>query len=364
MSMTGQPARRGEKILIIGPSWVGDMVMAQALFIRLKQLEPGCSIDVLAPAWSRPLLERMPEVSRPLDWPFGHGELNLRGRYSLGRELRDERYDRVIVLPNSFKSALVPRFAGIPRRTGWRGEMRGWLLNDCRVLDPSRYPLMVERFVALATEADSALPDPLPRPALHTHADAVSMAMHTLDLQQGCKVLALCPGAEFGDAKQWPARHYSALAQYYLQQGWQVWLFGSEKDAAITAVIDKGIEAQWRSRCRDLAGRTTLGQAIDLLSVADAVVTNDSGLMHVAAALNRPVLALYGSTSPDFTPPMADRVKLLASDITCRPCFKRECPLEHKACLVDMESEYVVQQLQDLLTGDGAAGRLVIKHHQ
>ncbi len=358
--MSGDPS--AERILVIGPSWVGDMVMAQALFMRLRDLSPGCLIDVMAPAWSEPLLARMPQVNRALESPFQHGQLDLAGRYRLGRQLRGQAYDRAIVLPNSFKSALLPRFAGIGRRTGWRGEMRRPLLNDCRRLDRARYPLMLERFVALADSPGATLPDPLPRPALQVHARDVRSARHVLDLHNERPILALCPGAEFGTSKQWPPGHYAALAAEYIKAGWQVWLFGSKNDADATAQIAESLEAAQHPYCRDLAGRTSLSQAIDLLSAATAVVSNDSGLMHVAAALNRPLLALYGSTSADFTPPMADRVKLLATDIGCRPCFQRECPLGHRACLTALTPDFAAGHLRQLLDADPGEGqRLIIK---
>lgn len=335
------------RILVIGPSWVGDMVMAQSLFMQLKA-QDDCDIDVLAPDWSAALLARMPQVRESLPWPFEHGQLDLPGRIRLGKGLRERGYDQAIVLPNSFKSALPLLSARIPLRTGWRGEARGLLLNDCRRLDKEQYPMMVQRFVALALAPGAPLPDPLPRPQLETDPESVQTTLHVLDLRKIAPVLALCPGAEFGDAKQWPVEHYAALAAARLEQGWQVWLFGSAKDAEVSQQIENQLPATLRSRCRDLAGQTTLSQAIDLLSLADAVVSNDSGLMHVAAALNRPLIALYGSTSADFTPPLADAVTLLTNDIECRPCFQRQCPLGHKRCLTEITPTQVEQSLQKL----------------
>ena len=165
------------KVLIVGPSWVGDMVMAQTLFVALKSRDPDAQIDVLAPEWSRPILERMPQVRKALAMPVGHGSLQLGVRRQLGRQLKSEKYDQAIVLPNSWKSALIPFFAGIPKRTGWRGEMRYALLNDIRLLNKARYPLMIERFIALAKEPGKALPDPLPRPDLVVDAANVSFCL-------------------------------------------------------------------------------------------------------------------------------------------------------------------------------------------
>lgn len=344
-----------KRILVVGPSWIGDMVMAQSLFMALQAREP-CEIDVLAPSWSRPLLARMPQVREAIDLPFAHGELDLMGRYRLGRRLHGQGYGQAIVLPNSFKSALPPLIAGIPWRTGWRGEMRGLLLNDCRVLEPERLPLMVQRFVALAGPAGAPLPDPVPRPLLETEPGAARAALQALEIEPPEKVMVLCPGAEFGDAKRWPTGHYAALAGRMLEQGWQVWLLGSANDAQLSREIVQALPAGLEGRCRDLAGRTTLAQAIDLLSLADAVVSNDSGLMHVAAALQRPLIALYGSTTASFTPPLADRVKLLSHEIECRPCFQRECPLGHKRCLTEITPEHVHGQLLTLLGQGNEAG--------
>jgi heptosyltransferase-2 len=341
-----------KKILIVGPSWVGDMVMAQALFITLqedaKAQELSLSIDVLAPAWSRPLLERMPQINEAIDLPFAHGELNLRGRYRLGLALRRKGYDEVILLPNSLKSALVPMFAKIPKRTGWRGEARGLILNDMRRLDPALLPLMVQRFIALARPDGAALPEVLPKPALVTEQASVEQAMLAMSLDDRRPILAICPGAEFGDAKQWPAAHYASLSAEKINQGWQVWILGSVKDNAVALEIQGLLGADQREHCKALTGRTSLAQAIDLMSAASAVVSNDSGLMHVAAALGKPIVALYGSTSADFTPPLADQVQLLSIDIDCRPCFKRTCPLGHKRCLVDLSPALALEALEKI----------------
>lgn len=337
------------KILIVGPSWVGDMVMAQTLFITLKSQHPNAVIDVLAPQWSRPILERMPEVNAALDMPVGHGSLQLGMRRKLGQQLSHEGYDQAIVLPNSLKSALVPFFAGIPKRTGWRGEMRYGLLNDIRLLNKARYPLMIERFIALASKGGAVLPDLLPRPNLAINQGNVAACLEKYALALKRPVLALCPGAEFGEAKRWPANHYATVAQHKINEGWQVWLFGSEKDHAVAEQIKDQLTEKVREHTVNLAGQTSLADAVDLMSNADAVVSNDSGLMHIAAALGRPLVVLYGSSSPDFTPPLSDRVKVLRTGIECSPCFKRECPLEHLKCLKDLSAETVLQAMAELL---------------
>jgi heptosyltransferase-2 len=330
-------------ILIIGPAWVGDMVMAQVLFRLLKQ-QPNVAIDVLAPAWSAPLLARMPEVRASFDLPLKHGEFGFTARQKIGHELRGN-YQQAILLPNSWKSALVPFFAGIPQRTGWRGEMRYGLLNDIRTLDKQRYPLMIERFAALAFPKHANLPEKLPHPSLIISDDNKQAALqkYTLHLQK--PVLALCPGAEFGPAKRWPEQHYAAVAAARITAGEQVWIFGSEKDAPVGNAIRNALPASLQTDCYNLAGKTSLAEAIDLLSCANAVVSNDSGLMHIAAALNRPLVAVYGSSSPQFTPPLADAVEIVRLGIECSPCFKRECPLVHLNCLKQLPPEQVLAAL-------------------
>ncbi len=349
--MTESPRR----MLIVGPSWVGDMVMAQSLFKLLKQAEPELVIDVLAPAWSRPILARMPEVSRAIDMPVAHGQLLLAERYRLGCELRAvdgvPGYDQAILLPNSLKSALVPFFANIPLRTGWRGEMRYGLLNDIRRLDKRRYPLMVQRFIALGLPEHGALPAlaDIPKPSLVVQQQSIPQLLQDFDLNRERPILALCPGAEFGPAKRWPENHYAAVAAAKIRQGWQVWLMGSQKDDAVAQLIRQQLPEQARQYCHNLAGSTQLAQAIDLLSQADAVVSNDSGLMHIAAALGCPLVVVYGSTSPDFTPPLAERVSIQALSVDCGPCFQRECPEGDLKCLQELSPRQVGAALEQLL---------------
>jgi len=335
-------------LLVVGPSWVGDMIMAQSLFIALARRHPGVAIDVLAPAWSEPLLARMPEVRRSLVMPLGHGELKLRLRWQLGRQLAQEGYGQAIVLPNSLKSALVPWFAGIPRRTGWRGELRYGLLNDLRRLDEARYPLMVERFLALGEAPGARLPDPLPRPRLQADAEAARALLRELGLAEQ-SLVAFCPGAEFGPSKRWPEAHFARLAEGLMAAGHHVLLFGSSNDQPVAAELIRALPSALHGQCTDLTGRTSLGEAIDLLSTARLVVSNDSGLMHVAAALDRPLVALYGSTSPDFTPPLGDRVRVLRIALDCAPCFQRHCPLGHHRCMRELEPERALAAASELL---------------
>jgi heptosyltransferase-2 len=321
------------------------MVMAQSLFKLLKQRQPQVTIDVLAPAWSLPLLERMPEVSRGIVMPLGHGQLQFMTRFRLGKSLRVAGYDQAIVLPNSFKSVLVPYWARIPRRTGFRRELRSLLLNDARTLDKARYPLMIERFMALGLAPHETLPDRYPLPELYSSAKMQDEVLATYDLPRSDRpVLALCPGAEFGPAKRWPESYYAEIANAKLAEGWDVWILGSAKDSAVADVIMQATD----QRCVNLTGRTKLVDAVDLLSLATAVVSNDSGLMHIAAAVKKPLVAIYGPTSTTFTPPLHDKAKLLQLKLDCQPCFQRECPLKHQRCMRDLQPAQVLTALSEL----------------
>lgn len=331
-----------QRLLVIGPSWVGDMVLAQSLFRVLKQHHPDSRLDVLAPAWTHPLLARMPEVDAAIAAPFVHGRLDLGLRWRLGRELRVHHYDRAIVLPNSLKSAIVPFIARARVRTGFTGEWRYGLLNDVRRLDQQKLPRTVDRFVALALARAAALPE-IPMPRLQADADKARATLSRWNrLPPTTPVLGLCPGAEYGPAKRWPAEYFAAVAQAALAEGREVWLFGSDKDKLETAAV----QSLTQGRCLDLAGQTTLEEAIDLLSLTAAVVSNDSGLMHVAAALDRPVVALYGSSDPRHTPPMSDKATVLYLGLSCSPCFARECPLGHLNCLQQLAPERVLTALK------------------
>ena len=334
-----------KKILIVGPAWVGDMVMAQCLFKLLKQRDPHVVIDVLAPAWSLPLLARMPEVSLAIVMPLVHGQLGLMERYRLGKRLRANKYDQAIVLPNSFKSALTLWWAAIPCRTGWRGEMRYFVLNDVRYLDKARYPLMIERFMALGLERNETLPDeyPLPELQISPASQADALAHHHL-VKPTQPVLALCPGAEFGPAKQWPEEYYAAIANAKIQEGWQVWIFGSPKDNVVAECIMQTTQ----QRAVNLAGKTKLEEAVDLLSLATVIVSNDSGLMHIGAALRKPLVAVYGPTSASFTPPLHKEAKILSLKLDCQPCFQRTCPLQHHRCMRELEPAQVLAAMSEL----------------
>jgi heptosyltransferase-2 len=262
-------------------------------------------------------------------------------RYRLARELAARRYDQAIVLPNSFKSALIPWLAGIPLRSGYVGEARRGVLNDARRLDETALPLMVERFAALAESRGQDLPRPLPPPRLAIDNAQRDATLARLGLPLERPVAVLCHGAEYGPAKRWPAEYFAELARRLTDAGYAVWLAGSANDAAIGADIVRLSERP----CVNLSGRTTLAEAIDVMSCASLVVSNDSGLMHIAAALDKPLVAIFGSSSPAFTPPASPQARIVRLGLPCSPCFQRVCPLGHFNCMLQLKPDLVWDQI-------------------
>ncbi|RAX10029.1 ADP-heptose--LPS heptosyltransferase RfaF [Photorhabdus bodei] len=345
------------KILVIGPSWVGDMMMSQSLYRTLKALHPNAEIDVMAPAWCRPLLDKMPEVNQALAMPLGHGALALGERRRLGVALRERKYHRAYVLPNSFKSALVPFFANIPLRTGWRGEMRYGLLNDIRTLNKEAFPLMVQRYAALAYDAKPSsaaeLPQPLLWPQLDVSDEDIAESTAAFNISDHRPIIGFCSGAEFGPAKRWPHYHYAALAQQLItKKGYQILLFGSAKDHESGEDIRNSLTKEACEHCINLAGQTSLEQAVNIIAACDAIVTNDSGLMHVAAALNRPLVALYGPSSPDFTPPLSDKAEVIRLITGYHKVRKGDSAHGYHQSLIDIQPEQVITSLEKLLQAE------------
>ncbi len=332
--------------LVVGSAWVGDMVMCHSLIQQIKSAT-DTRIAVLAPLWTLPLVSRMPGVDRGIELPFAHGEMNFPGRFRLAKSLRKRHFSQALVLPGSWKSALIPALAGIPQRIGYLGEQRWLLLTEPRKLDKIASPTTVQRFAALASPAGVPVPKlaDLPWPRLRSTATTQAKALRALDFTAPTKpVLGLCPGAEFGPSKQWPAEHYATVAREFSRRGWSIWLFGSGRDAAFA----QQIEVQSVVPTTNLCGKTSLLQAIDMLALCQAVVSNDSGLMHIAAALQRPLVALYGSSSPDTTPPLGTSCVLLRRMLDCSPCFKRQCPLQHHHCLQKLVPQQVIEALEQL----------------
>ncbi|MGH8427458.1 MAG: lipopolysaccharide heptosyltransferase II [Gammaproteobacteria bacterium] len=316
-----------KRILIAGPNWIGDLVMADTLLKLLRQAEPETSIDLLAPAWVLPLAERMAEVTTAIEIPGGHGELAFGARRRLARELRKNGYTQAYVLPRSAKAALLPWLARIPVRTGYRGEARYGLLNDMRRVNPSHHAV-AERYAALAFTPGAELPASLPRPELLSDVAARTATLTRLGLRAEAGAVALAPGAEYGPAKRWPIAYFTELAARLIAEGQPVWVLGSVRERPLGEAIRARV-----SDVRNLAGETSLIEAVDVLAAATAAVVNDSGLMHVAAAVGTPLVAIYGSSSPCYTPPASERAEVIYLALPCSPCFARECPLGHLNCL-------------------------------
>lgn len=336
------------RTLVISPNWIGDAVMAQPLLRRLKELHPERPIDVLAPKWVAPAWEAMREVDRVMETPFRHGALQLGERRRFARDLRKNGYVDSYVLPNTLKYALIPWMAGIPRRVGYKGEMRYGLLNVMHHDEPGAPRPMTQFYQALADAPVRGLPRPekLPYPQLQVAPEESAQALAKLGFARGTRFVAFAPGAEFGSAKRWPPAQYAELARIAQQEvpGIQVLLMGSPKDRAVCDEIQALTPG-----VRNIAGETSLKEAIALMAQASAVVTNDSGLMHIAAALNRPIVALYGPTDPRQTPPHTDLAKALWLHIECAPCHQRECPLGHHRCMREITPQMAWEPLRGMI---------------
>ena len=319
------------------------MVMAQSLFITLKKEYPQSEIDVVAPGWSVPLLKRMPEVNRAIELPVGHKQLGLLTRYRIGKSLRLRHYDRAIITPRSFKSALTPFFAKSKQRTGYRGEMRFGLLNDIRPLDKAILKQTVQRYVALGLPANAPLPPDVPLPKLDIDTENQKQLLEKLKLNVDRPIVGFMPGAEYGPAKQWPVEYFHELAGLLAKENVNVWVLGSEKEAAIGKEI-----ANANSNVRNLCGKTSLTDVVDLLSLTRETVTNDSGLMHIACATERQVIAIYGSSNPEYTPPLSDKAVVLYKGLECSPCFKRVCPYGHTDCLNNISASDVFGEIMNI----------------
>ena len=336
------------RTLVISPNWIGDAVMAQPLLRRLKELHPGRPIDVLAPKWVAPVWEAMPEVAEVMETPFRHGALQLGERRKFARQLATRGYADSYVLPNTLKYALIPWMANIPRRVGYKGEMRYGLVNVMHHDERSAPRPMAQFYAALADAPVRNLPRPdkLPQPRMEVDAQESAQAIRRMGMDENVRYLVFAPGAEFGPAKRWPTARYAELARMVQQShpGVEILLLGSGKDKD---VCDEIVQAA--PGARNLAGITSLREAIALIARANAVVTNDSGLMHIAAALGRPLVAVYGPTDPRHTPPLSDLARVLWLHLDCAPCQKRECPLGHHNCMRGISADMVWEPLRPMM---------------
>jgi heptosyltransferase-2 len=341
------------RTLVISPNWIGDAVMAQPLLAQLKRQHPERPIDVLAPPAVAPVWRAVAEVDTVLETPFRHRALQLRERWKYARMLRQRGYADAYVLPNTIKYALIPWLAGIPRRVGYKGEMRYGLINVMHHDEQPPRP-MVPFYAALAQDAALPAPAGVARPSMRVPAEAVQAACARHAIDPARQLVAFAPGAEFGPAKRWPPRHFGALAQQIVAADphAQIALLGSPKDRA---TCDEVLAAAGAAAANmlNLAGSTRLDEAAALIAQAQAVVTNDSGLMHIASGLNRPLVALYGPTDPRHTPPSSEFARWIWLHIECAPCHQRECPLGHHACMENLGAERAWHELKPMLGAPG-----------
>jgi heptosyltransferase-2 len=329
--------------LIIAPQWIGDAVMTEPLLRRLQA--HGERLTVGALPWVAPVYRAMAQVAEVIEFPFAHGGLQFKARRLLARQL-EGRFDTAYICPNSLKSALLPFLASIPKRVGYLGEVRVGLLTH-RLKNPprERRPPMVSFYSALSGDTDIAND----RPELQLSSTQVNQTLVQMGLQHA-GYYVFVPGAEYGPAKRWPTGHFAELARRLDRP---VVLLGSDKEFALCDEIAAPVNAEQPGKCLNLAGRTSLVQAFCVIAAAKSTVSNDSGLMHVAAALGARQVAIFGSSSPLHTPPLNAKASVIwlkhspayLPALACAPCFERRCPLGHTRCLVDLEPDQVLLYL-------------------
>ena len=341
-------------ILIIAPNWIGDAVMTEPLLASLKEQYPEANIDVLASTWVAPIYRACPEVHEVIEAKFEHKQLQWSLRKKLAKELAIKKYQACFILPNSLKSALIPWLANIPFRVGYRGELRFGLIN-LSLDNPSKVnrPPMVDHYLALSQllnegQVASTLSNLVPRLNVSSTANQ-SVQTKLLNAKvDPANVYVMCPGAEYGPTKRWPTSHFAQLAQQLIASNphSQIILLGSKGDNALAQEIQ--FQAKQDSHIYNWCGDTSLDEAIALIGMSKAVISNDSGLMHIAAALKTPQVAIFGSSDPAHTPPLSDKAKVIWLNLPCSPCHKRECPLGHLKCLNDILPEQVFATLNTL----------------
>lgn len=355
----------GRAVLVIAPQWVGDAIMSLPLITQLSQ--EYATVDVMAVPSVAAVYQCCPAIHQVHTFAFAHGKLQWRLRRNVARQFRG-RYDTAVVLPNSLKSALVPWLAGIPTRRGMLGESRYWLINDRRSLASNAEqpagsrPSMLDQYLALADQPiDRSLIDRFGqhRPVMAMPNDGVELGPHglkpqVLDVLTRQSIMAICPGAEYGPAKQWPAAHFAAVANHWLSNGKNraVVIVGGPKDVESASTIGAAIsqaDHQKPDCVLNLAGKTSLLEAFRWISVSCVAVSNDSGLMHAAAALGVPIVGIFGSSDPHHTPPHAKAARALSLNLSCSPCFQRTCPLGTTACLRDLAPRQVIDAVNGLI---------------
>jgi heptosyltransferase-2 len=330
--------------------WIGDFVRCHTVVKLLRQRLPARPVDVLTTTLCAPLLDYMPGVRKGIVWDLPRKRLAFGEHRALAARLALEHYGSVLVMPRTWKSALAPFLAGIPERTGFAGEGRLWLLNDIR-FGERRLPRMIERCAALALPRGATLPSDWPMPELAVPAAAAADWRVKRGLPEDARpVVALAPGA-VGPSKRWPVANYAELAQKLTAKGLSVWVLGSETEQPLAAEI----AAAAGPRARDLTS-SDLRNAILALKLASAAVSNDSGLVHVSAAIGTPTIGIFGPTSPwHWAPlnPLAAVIETL-TEVPCRPCHKPQCRVGHHRCMRDIPVGQVFEALRRALASPPA----------
>ena len=325
-----------EKFLIIAPSWIGDLIISQSLLKYLKKEYPNCQIDMIVRPELTNLVKMMPEVKNIYPLDIKHKEFGLIKRHILAKEIKKHLYSTSIILPNSFKSAIIPWLANIPVRIGYNRELRLFLLNKKYSLIKHK-DSMVNRYLKLADGSYSNVI----RPSLLINGDSSKLISRKYLINNSKKNIVLCPEAEYGSAKRWPINKWMQLANFYKEKDYNVYFLGKNKSLEI-----KYQNILKKDSIISLLGKTSLEEAAYILSIVDLVVTNDSGLMHITASVNTNLISIFGSSSPFYTPPlMKDQFgEVIYKALTCSPCFKRECPLQHLNCLNNISSEEILDK--------------------
>ena len=342
------------RILIIAPNWIGDAVMSQPLLANLKTIYPHCEIDVLASPWVAPIYWACAEVNQVIEAKLEHKQLQWSLRKQLAKQLELNQYNACFVLPNSLKSALIPWLANIPFRIGYRGELRFGLINFA-LDNPIKVnrPPMANHYLALANALEQSQEIDTNKPAdpklniSPAAKESIGAKLRSAVINENL-IYVLCPGAEYGATKRWPADHFASLAQQLIanEPDAHVILLGSQGDHALGESIRTKVKNDLQTH--NWCGKISLDEAIALIGASKVLVSNDSGLMHIGAALKVPQIAIFGSSDPHHTPPLSDKARVLWLNLPCSPCHKRECPLGHLKCLKDILPTTVLGAIQTL----------------
>ena len=331
---------KNEKILIFGPSWVGDMVMAHSLFVNLKRRNPHCEIHLAAPNWSMDIGSRFPEIDKLIPLEFKHGKFDFFKRVTLGLRLRRESYDECIFLINTFKSLFNIAFANIPLRTGYVGELRSLFLNNSfkKNTEPT-----ISKFSKLSIKKSYPSPKVInPKIASHKKNGENFLKKNRIPTK---KLIIISGGAEYGPAKILPSEKYAYIANELIKKNYHILLIGSVNDITVNQKINK----LTKNKCFDITGKTSLAECIDVISCAQYFLSNDSGLMHIAAALNVPQDSFFGSSDPKNTPPLNNKAIVNYLNLDCSPCFERQCPLKHFDCMNKIDEKEISKRIICLL---------------